>query len=178
MLLTSLALVLSLQSSGETVIAVRNDDPETWSVEYPRLIRPYVAKYRQCLNVSNRSVRGEADFEAQHRTDIPRCAKERDAAMADARAAMLGAKTQLSEDELNTLFRNLGRIHIARGRDLDKQFTDRVAASERSVQEYNDNKPKGLVMELVDGSVVKSRLEIEAADKTKADDTPKNRLEN
>ncbi|MEL7319993.1 MAG: hypothetical protein AAFN04_15290, partial [Pseudomonadota bacterium] len=37
MLLTSLALVLSLQSSGETLTAVTNDDPETWVVEYPRV---------------------------------------------------------------------------------------------------------------------------------------------
>jgi len=162
MLLTSLALVLSLQSSGETFTAVTNDDPETWVVEYPRVIRPFVVQYRQCLNVSDRWVRGKADFEEQHRTDIPRCAEERETAIKGAAAEMASAKTKLNQDELNTLFRNIGLIHVERGRDLDDQFRNRVAASEAAIEEFNDNRPKGLVMELVDGSVVKSRAEVEA----------------
>ena len=107
MLLTSLALVMTLQSGAQTLTAVRNDDPETWSVEYPRLIRPYVVEYRQCLNVSNRRVTGEADFEAQHRTDIPRCAEERAKAIADSNKEMAGSKTRISPAEVDALFRDI-----------------------------------------------------------------------
>jgi hypothetical protein len=42
-----LAPSLALQSVGEAVVAVKNDNPETWSVEYPRLIQPFVAHYRR-----------------------------------------------------------------------------------------------------------------------------------
>lgn len=164
MLLTSLALALTVQAGAETAIAIRNDDPETWVVEYPRVIRPFVVQYRQCLNVSDRWVRGKADFEEQHRTDIPRCAKEREKAITASNAAMEGSKTRIGPEEINTLFDNIGLIHIARGRDLDDQFKQRVAASAAATEQYEKDKPKGLVLELVDGSVVKSRAEIEAAE--------------
>jgi hypothetical protein len=72
----------ALQSVGEAPVAVKNDDPKTWVVEYPRLIRPYVQDYRRCLNLSNRRVTGVADFEEQHRADVPRCAEERAEAVA------------------------------------------------------------------------------------------------
>ena len=178
MLLTSLALVMTLQSGAQTLTAVRNDDPETWSVEYPRLIRPYVVDYRQCLNVSNRRVTGEADFEAQHRTDIPRCAEERAKAIAESNEAMAGSKTRITSAEVDALFRDIGLIHIARGRDLDQQFTDRMAATTAAKAQYEDDKPKGLVMDLVDGSVVKSRADIQAAAEATNGATDKTKVNN
>ncbi|MEM7689475.1 MAG: hypothetical protein AAF291_10680 [Pseudomonadota bacterium] len=166
----AMSLPLTLQGAAETVIAVKNDDPETWVVEYPRIIRPFVVQYRQCLNVSDRRVTGQADFEQQHRTDIPRCAKQREKVMMGAAAEMAGAKTRLNAAQLDAVFDTVGFIHVARGRDLDDQFRQRVVASERAQTQYFDEKPKGLVLELFDASVVKSRAELSEPAQTGAQD--------
>ncbi len=165
MLLSSLSLALafplSLQSGHVTAQAIRNDNPQTWVVEYPRIIQPFVVRYRRCLNLSDRRVTGEADFEIQHRSDIPRCEKQRRQDMADATAEMDGAKTFLSADQLQAVFDTVEAIHVARGRDLDKQFKLRTAASQQAQQDYRDEKAPGLVLQLVDASVVKSRAELQ-----------------
>lgn len=163
-------LLFSLQGAAESAVAVQNDDPETWVVEYPRIIRPFVVQYRQCLNVSDRRVTGKPDFEEQHRTDIPRCAKEREKVMMGAEAEMAGAKTRLNTAQLNAVFDTVGFIHVARGRDLDDQFRQRVVASQQAQTQYFDEKPKGLVLELFDASVVKSRAELSEPAQTGAQD--------
>jgi hypothetical protein len=157
------APLFALQSTGEAVIAIKNDNPETWTVEYPRLIQPQVADYRRCLAVTNRTVTGMPDFEAQHATDLPRCAERRAKAVAEANAALAGAKTAMSADAVEQLFTNIGRIHIARGRDLDQQFTSRMAGAEARTTAYEAERPKGLVIELRDASVVKARTDATAA---------------
>ena len=172
MLFTSLALALSvptilpttLQGAAQSAKVVKNDDPETWVVEYPRLIRPFVVQYRQCLNVSDRRVTGKPDFEMQHRLDLPRCEEEREDAMAGATSEMAGAKTRLDPSQLTAVFDTVGFIHIARGRDLDDQFRRRVIATQNAKTTYEEERPKGLVLELFDASVVKSRAEIQAAE--------------
>ncbi|MDJ0978520.1 MAG: hypothetical protein QNI87_08275 [Erythrobacter sp.] len=161
MLLTSLALAISLQSSGETLTAIRNDDPETWTVEYPRVLRPFVVEYRQCLNVSDRRVTGEADFEVQHRADIPRCAETLESVVARSNETMASSKTRIGPEEVDQLFRDIGLIHVARGRDFDQQFRERVDATIAGRAAYEENKPKGLVLDLVDGSVVQARADLE-----------------
>ena len=165
------APLLSLQAAGDVAVAIRNDDPETWVVEYPRLIQPYVQDYRRCLNLSNRRVTGVADFEEQHRADVPRCAEERAEAVAASNRALDGAKTTMSAAEIDTLFENIGLIHIARGADLDKQFTQSLANAETRQENYDATRPKGLVIELRDASVVKSRLEIEGRDTNQTNET-------
>jgi hypothetical protein len=166
MLLPSLSLALvfplSLQSGHVTAQAIRNDNPESWVVEYPRIIQPIVARYRRCLNLSDRRVTGEADFEVQHRADIPRCAKQRGEDMAAAAAEMEGAKTSLGTDQLKAVFDTIEAIHVARGRDLDNQFKLRTAATRRAQQTYREQKSPGLVLDLVDASVVKSRAELQS----------------
>ncbi|NBC88146.1 MAG: hypothetical protein GVX90_01380, partial [Alphaproteobacteria bacterium] len=57
-------------------------------------------------------------------------------------------------------------IHIARGADLDKQFTRNLANAETRQENYEATRPKGLVIEMRDASVVKSRLEIEGGGET------------
>lgn len=168
MILSSIALVMSLQGAAESASVVKNDDPETWTVEYPRIIRPFVVNYRSCLNGSDRRVTGEPNFEAQHRTDIPRCAKARNEAITASITEMAGAKSKLSQQELDTLFTNIGLIHVARGRDLDDQFKQRIAAAEAARSRYEDEKPKGLVLELQDASVVKARVEEIQASESKS----------
>ena len=157
------APLLALQSVGEAVVALKNDNPETWTVEYPRLIQPYVQDYRRCLAVTNRRVTGTANFAAQHAADLPRCADSRAKAVADSNAALAGAKTEMSPPEVEQLFANIGRIHIARGADLDKQFNDRLAGAAAASQTYETARPKGLVIELRDASVVKARTDASAA---------------
>lgn len=163
MIAALIAPLLALQSVGEAVVAIKNDNPETWTVEYPRLIQPYVQDYRRCLKVTNRTVTGIANFEAQHAADLPRCAEQRAKAVADSNAALAGAKTAMSPEEVDQLFTNIGRIHIARGADLDQQFTSRMAGAEAASDAYETTRPKGLVIELRDASVVKARTDASAA---------------
>lgn len=160
MISTAIALAMSLQGATETAVAITNDNPETWSVEYPRVIRPYVVEYRRCLNIANRRVTGEANFEMQHRSDIPRCAEVKAENKANALEAMRGAKTAISAQEVEALFQNIGQIHIARGRDFDDQFMLLVKRSEQARADYEESRPKGLVIELHDASVVKSAAEV------------------
>ncbi|MEM6909565.1 MAG: hypothetical protein AAF494_12895 [Pseudomonadota bacterium] len=156
---TIIAPLLALQALGEDAVAIKNDNPETWTVEYPRVIRPFVVEYRQCLNVSNRVVTGEADFEEQHRADLPRCAEAAQRLIGESNSAMDGAKTTISPAEVSQLFANIGQIHIARGRDLDQQFTRRLSAAARAEDSYEATKPEGLIIELRDASVVKAAVE-------------------
>ena len=159
---STIAPLIALQGAGESAVAIKNDTPETWTVEYPRIIRPFVVRYRQCLNISNRRVTGRPDFEDQHRTDVPRCVEDRKEAMEGARAEMATAKTRLNATELNAVFETVAQIHIARGRDLDDQFKQRVAAAQAANTQYEEKRPEGLVLELLDGSVVKTRAQTEA----------------
>lgn len=157
------APALAVQAMGEAASAIRNDNPETWSVEYPRLIQPQVSDYRRCLTVTDRRIAGKADFEAQHAADLARCADRREANIAAANAALGGAATTLSPDEVARLFDAIGRIHVARGRDLDQQFTSRMTGAASATEAYDANRPKGLVIELRDASVVKARTDASAA---------------
>ncbi len=156
------APLLALQSTGEAVVAIKNDNPETWTVEYPRLIQPQVADYRRCLSVTNRNLAGKADFEAQHAADLTRCAERRAKAITESNVLLDGAKTTLSPAEVDQLFANIGKIHVARGRDLDQQFTSRLAGAEARSNAYEAARPKGLVIELRDASVVKARTDATA----------------
>jgi hypothetical protein len=166
---TLFAPLLALQSAGEAVVAIKNDNPETWSVEYPRLIQPYVADYRRCLTVANRRIAGTADFERQHALDVTRCAETKAAAIAKSNADLAGAKTSLSAEQVNTLFDNIGKIHVARGRDLDQQFTSRMTGAAAASDAYDAARPKGLVIELRDASVVKARTDATAPGATNED---------
>ncbi len=161
-LATLIAPFTLLQSAGEAAIAIKNDNPETWTVEYPRLIQPFVQDYRRCLAITDRRIAGKADFEAQHAGDVTRCTKARTKAIAEANAVLAGAKTTLSPEQVDTLFDNIGKIHIARGRDLDLQFNARLAGAAAATDAYEANKPKGLVIELRDASVVKARTDLTA----------------
>ncbi|AOL93495.1 hypothetical protein [Porphyrobacter sp. LM 6] len=158
-----LAPLFALQSTGESAVAIKNDNPETWSVEYPRLIQPQVASYRRCLTVANRRIAGKADFESQHSGDLARCAALKAKAIAEANANLVGAKTTMAPEEVEQLFTNIGRIHVARGRDLDQQFTARLAGAAAASDAYEAGRPKGLVIELLDASVVKARTDASAA---------------
>ncbi len=157
--------ILLLQGVGQAPVAIKNDAPETWTLEYPRLIQPYVEDYHRCLTGQMRHVTGEANFEEQHRSDIPLCEEELQAAVGGANAAIAGRSEHavVTPADVREIFGHLGRIHIARGADLDQQFTYLLRRSQARHEEYEAERPKGLVLELHDASVVKARTDATAA---------------
>lgn len=162
--LVAIALLpsLSIQAAGEGALAIQNDAPETWVVEYPHVIAPYVDDYRRCLTAANRIITGEADFEVQSRSDVVRCAQASAEAQAEAQAILSGRpqSVEFTAADIAPTFEHIGNIHIARGADLDKQFTMKIQSAERRMADYEETKPRGLVIELRDASVVKSRTDI------------------
>ena len=168
--MTSLTLLIApliaLQGVGQAPVAIENDAPETWTLEYPRLIQPFVADYRRCLTVQMRRVTGQADFETQHRADIPRCAEEYEEAVEGA-SGLLARRTEYASDyttsDVREIFDHIGRIHIARGADLDNQFTYLQRSQQAARDQYEAERPKGLVLELHDASVVKAHTDATAA---------------
>ncbi len=160
-LVLALAPLLALQGAAETAVAIPNDAPETWSVEYPRIVAPHVADYRRCLNAVDRRLTGKPDFEPQHRADIPRCEAVSRAAQAEANRVLAGRPgyTEFTPERIAEAFDHIGRIHIARGADLDNQFRMRIEGAERVRDEYERTRPKGLVIELHDASEVKAQID-------------------
>ena len=167
--MTSISLLLAplfaLQAAGQAPVAIENDAPETWTLEYPRLIQPYVADYRRCLTGQMRWVRGQADFEMQHRSDVAACDDVFRKAQESALSVLAGRSeyTDYTANDVREVFEHVGRIHIARGADLDNQFTFVRRSSEAMTDQYNAERPKGLVLELHDASVVKARTDATAA---------------
>lgn len=160
-----LAPMLMLQGVGQAPVAIKNDAPETWTLEYPRLIQPFVDDYRRCLAGQMRRVTGNADFELQHRSDLPSCEQVSIEAQAAATAALAAREgySDYTADDVREIFEHAGRIHIARGADLDQQFTFVFQRSEAAREEYDEDNPRGLVLELYDASVVKARTDATAA---------------
>ncbi len=164
-LANTLAPMIALQGVGQAPTAVVNDAPETWTLEYPRVIQPFISDYRRCLTSQMRWVTGEANFEEQHRSDLPRCIEEREAAQESSNAAVAGRGeyADYTPADMVEVFDHIGRIHIARGADLDGQFTYLMTRSEAARQDYDAERPPGLVLELHDASVVKARTDATAA---------------
>jgi len=167
--MTSFTLILApmmmLQAAGQTPTAIENDAPETWTLEYPRLIQPFVEDYRRCLTGQMRWVTGAANFEEQHRSDVPRCNEESTEAQDAAYRALMTRNdySDFTSDDVREIFEHAGRIHIARGADLDSQFTYIMRTAQAAQDTYSEERPKGLVLELHDASVVKARTDATAA---------------
>jgi len=160
-----IAPLIALQGVGQAPAAVENDAPETWTLEYPRIIQPFVEDYRRCLTGQMRFFSGEANFEMQHRSDVPECADELEEAQGAANLVLSrrGDYSDYTPDDIREVFEHLHRIHIARGADLDGQFTYWLRRSEIAYNTYQAERPKGLVLELHDASVVKARTDATAA---------------
>ena len=167
--MTSLALlfapILALQTAGGMPVTIENDKPETWTLEYPRLIQPLVADYRRCLGKYLSRITGEPNFEQQHREAVGACHDEFETAQQGANELLAGREryAEYSPQNVRILFDRIGLIHVARGADLDNQFTFFQRSQKAAVQEYQADRPKGLVLELHDASVVKSRTDTTAA---------------
>lgn len=165
----SLSLILSpfiaLQGVGQAPVAVANDAPETWTLEYPRVIQPFVEDYRRCLTRQTRRVTGQADFEQQHRRDVETCTEAFEEAQEGANRMLAGRAeySDYSPADIREVFEHIGRIHVARGADLDNQFTFTLRSAQLAEEQYQAERPKGLVLELHDASVVKARTDATAA---------------
>lgn len=130
----SAILLLALQTTGETAVAVLPDDPETWVVEYPRIIEDDVDAYYGCLRSRNVSVGNEDGgvFEVQHRAHVPMCAQQLEKSVNSAVALLEGRKhyEAFTPQKIAAVFKTLEYIHISRGRDLDDRL--RLHLSEHS----------------------------------------------
>jgi hypothetical protein len=124
MITTIFALAVSLQSGGEVGATVKNDNPQTWTVEYPRVISSYVEEYYSCLKSRQVVMHAGTNFEAQHRLALAQCTTVREQSINGANA-LLAKRAKPDEDspeEIAATFNTIELIHIARGQDLDQQM--------------------------------------------------------
>lgn len=126
----SVILIAILQASAPAAPLAVTDDVEDWAVEYPRLVKPFVDDYYNCLKSSIRVApdNAPAEFEKQHAADLPRCAPIESEARgkADAELALSGRYPEYPPEQMKKVFETIGKIHIARGRDLDKQLRQNI----------------------------------------------------
>lgn len=122
----SAILLLALQTTGETDVAVLPDDPETWVLEYPRIIEGDVDAYYGCLRSRNVYV-GNTEggvFEVQHREHVPMCAAQLQKSVKAANALLAKRKhyEAFTPERIAAVFKTIEYIHISRGRDLDDRL--------------------------------------------------------
>jgi hypothetical protein len=120
--------VLMAAQTAEAVIAVRADDPETWVLEYPFAVEPYVNDYYNCLKSRNHVIGNGMGFADQHQGDVPKCAEVRGEALELAREVLerRGPIEGFDADRMNAVFDTIEFVHIERGRDLDRQIALRL----------------------------------------------------
>lgn len=101
---------------------------QTWALEYDVAITPFIDDYRRCLNYGNRIASGRADFEQQHRADIPRCEEVYDNSIdaANRMMASRGRANSFTPSDVTHAFDTIGIIHVERGRFIDKRFQQRA----------------------------------------------------
>lgn len=120
------AIILSLQLSGQGVYVPEPDNPETWVIEYPRIIQEDIAAYYGCLRSRGVSASGTdlPEFEDQHRAHIPLCAKQFQKSLTSANATLSGRKhyAAYTPERIEATLKSISYIHIRRGRDLDNRL--------------------------------------------------------
>ena len=132
MILSSIAAVLLVaQQAEDRVHAVYPDDPETWTLEYPSLIGPFVEDYYSCLKGGSYHIGDGRGFAEQYRLDIPRCAKlaQRLERRANERIAERGRGRETPPEAVSAIFDQVRSIHLARGRDLDRTIATRLGSN-------------------------------------------------
>lgn len=122
----SAAIVMMLQASGTSVYAPKPEDPETWVLEYPVVIAPYIDDYYGCLRSRGHSAPAEADpvFEDQHRAHIPLCMKQLEKALMASNEVLSGRETyaEYTPERIAATFKTIEYIHVERGRDIDNRL--------------------------------------------------------
>ena len=142
-------LALSLQAQVATAAepaatpAPDPTRPETWEIAYDIAVMPYLEDYRRCLNYGHRVARGVADFEAQHSSDLPRCADVLEESVEASNKALerRGRTANMPPEMVERVFAHQGRIHVERGRNIDQQFKRQLAsymANQKRMEEMHD----------------------------------------
>ncbi|MFL0355123.1 hypothetical protein ACI5KX_01485 [Erythrobacter sp. GH1-10] len=138
--LTIVPLIALYGASDDGVLAGSEytKAPDQWEVAYDVAIQPYLDDYRRCLGYANRIFNGVPNVEEQHRADLPRCAGERQEAIAQSNAALArwGRAGEMPPSEVERTFDAIGQIHISRGRNLDQQFQLQLRAAEERQRQY------------------------------------------
>ena len=136
--LTTAAILAFAQQAGQAVSAIPNENPETWVLEYPGSIKPFVDDYYNCLKSRSHEIGGSMGFADQHRADIPKCVDQRADAYETSIAVLdrRGNPFDFTSPEVNAVFDTIQQIHIARGRDLDQQIARRLG---QNPTQYGDN---------------------------------------
>lgn len=152
----SAILLLALQTTGETAVAVLPDAPETWVLEYPRIIQDEIDAYYGCLKsrgvISPR--KEKPIFEAQHREHIPKCSKQLENSLTNAKEILIGRKHYEDYDEakIAVAFETVGMIHVERGRQMDSRldrYVDQHATYDAAYQQTPEQVSGGEQIEAV-----------------------------
>lgn len=133
----------ALALAWQTPPAARMDAPpvklkETWELAYDVAITPFIEDYKRCLNYGNRVITDAADFELQHRSDIPRCVKvyEKSIAASNRMMERRGRADVFTPEDVKEAFDTIGYIHVQRGRFIDDRFEQRRAVLARYEAQY------------------------------------------
>lgn len=131
-ILTAGAVLALLQQSGQNVTALYPEDRETWVLEYPAVIAPYVEDYYSCLKGGSYAIGRGREFEVQYREDIPRCAGEaaRFEQAAIRRLADSASGAETTPGDVAQIFETVRGLHVARGRSLDQTIGTNLRQSE------------------------------------------------
>ncbi len=146
----SVAMLLAMQEAGDLVTAPKPEDPETWVLEYPAVIAPYIDDYYGCLRSRGHTSSAVEDpmFENQHRAHIPLCVKRLEKAQAASNAVLDGRKgyAEYTPERIAATFKTIEFIHVARGRDIDNRLRlhlDQYATYDRAYQQTPEEAGRG-----------------------------------
>jgi len=130
-ILTLGAVFALAQQSSQNVTALYPEDRETWVLEYPAVIAPYVEDYYSCLKGGSYVIGSGRGFETQYRGDIPRCAKKAAGYEQDAtkRLATSASGRNMAPGDVAQIFETVRRVHVARGRSLDQTIGTTLRSS-------------------------------------------------
>ena len=168
--MTSFSLIfaplLALQGVGAAPLAIENDTPESWTVEYPRLIEGYVAEYRRCLTGQMRNITGRSEF---RKPASRRCGRVRRTNPKRRRNYPMppspgAADTPTSRPPMCATSSIMSAASTSLAGPTSTTSLPTFNAPRRRAQaQYQAERPKGLVLELHDASVVKARTDATAA---------------
>ena len=132
LILTAGAVLAMAQQSSQNVTALYPEDRETWVLEYPAVIAPYVEDYYSCLKGGSYAIGPGREFEGQYREDIPRCAEEASSfeQQAAERLSASASGRDMTQGDVARIFETVRRVHVARGRSLDQTIGTNLRASE------------------------------------------------
>lgn len=131
-ILTAGAVLALAQQSSQNITALYPEERETWVLEYPAVIAPYVEDYYSCLKGGSYAIGSGRGFEVQYREDIPRCADEAAGFEQESnqRLATSASGRDMAPGDVARIFETVRGVHVARGRSLDQTIRTNLRSSE------------------------------------------------